>query len=84
MEKKISISEIITAFKQKKLKEAFGTGTAVSVAPLNSITFRDDRMELPNLENPFSLRLKKELQDIQRGNVVDKHGWTTIIKSIAI
>lgn len=84
VEKKISISEIVTAFKQKKLQEAFGTGTAVSVAPLSSITFRGHKMELPNLEHPFSLRLKKELQDIQKGKKVDRHGWTTIVKSVTV
>ena len=30
--------------KTERLKEAFGTGTAVTVNPINTITFREERM----------------------------------------
>src|SRR5690606_29203423 len=50
-ERKISIDEIIAAYEDGSLLEAFGTGTAASVAPIGSFTYKDRKMDLPPVEN---------------------------------
>jgi branched-chain amino acid aminotransferase len=75
-ERPISIEEIESAHKAGTLKEAFGTGTAASIAPIYALTYHDDKMELPPLETwEVANWLKKELDDIRYGRKADTHGW---------
>ena len=78
-QRRILITEIVEAYNKGTLKEAFGTGTAVTVNPIKSITFREDKMELENQEDSFALKLKTELQGIQKGSIVDTYNWTSIV-----
>ena len=78
-ERKILVSEVIDSYKSGFLKESFGTGTAVTIQPIDSITFQDQRMVLPEKENSYSSILKKQLQGIQTGKIEDKYNWNTII-----
>ncbi|MBT5090309.1 MAG: branched-chain amino acid aminotransferase, partial [Flavobacteriales bacterium] len=66
-ERRILITEVIEAFNNGMLKEVFGTGTAVTVNPINSITFRENRMIIKAQNDSFALKLKKQLQGIQKG-----------------
>ncbi len=76
-ERPLSIDEIESAYKAGQLKEAFGTGTAASIAPIYKLTYHDDAMELPQLETwEVSNWLKQELADIRYGRKEDTHGWT--------
>ena len=74
-EKKISVQEILEAYNNNQLQEAFGTGTAVTISPINSITYKDTIIQLPKQKNPISLELKKIFQDIQRGRIEDRYSW---------
>ena len=76
-QRRILITEIVEAYNKGTLKEAFGTGTAVTVNPIKSITFRKDKMELTTQEDSFALKLKTELQGIQKGSIVDIRNWTS-------
>ena len=78
-QRRILITEIVETYNKGTLKEAFGTGTAVTVNPIKSITFREDKMELENQEDSFALKLKTELQGIQKGSIVDTYNWTSIV-----
>jgi branched-chain amino acid aminotransferase len=79
-ERMISIDEIEQAHKDGKLKEAFGTGTAASIAPIYALTYHDDKMVLPPVETwEVSNWLKKELADIRYGRKPDTHGWTLAV-----
>ena len=75
-ERDISVSEIVEASNNNLLLEAFGTGTAVSVVAVQSITLNNDKMFIPQQLNPYSMLLKKRLQDIQYGRVDDNFNWT--------
>tara|TARA_B100000287_G_scaffold422561_1_gene464676 strand:+ start:536 stop:1591 length:1056 start_codon:yes stop_codon:yes gene_type:complete len=82
-ERKILVSEITEAYEKGYLEEAFGTGTAVTVAPISSITFNGKKMILPiDQENIYSLKLKKQLQAIQTGKIDDKYNWTSKVIDI--
>ncbi|GAA4461384.1 branched-chain amino acid aminotransferase [Nemorincola caseinilytica] len=75
-ERPLSIDEIEAAYKAGQLKEAFGTGTAASIAPIYALTYRDDKMELPPLTEWENANwLKKELADIRYGRKTDTHNW---------
>ena len=76
-ERRVLITEVIDAFNSGILNEVFGTGTAVAVNPINSITFRDDRMVIKEQVDSFALKLKQQLQAIQKGSIVDTYNWTS-------
>lgn len=76
-ERPLSIDEIEAAHKAGQLKEAFGTGTAASIAPIYALTYHDDKMMLPPIaEWEIATWLKKELADIRYGRKQDAHNWT--------
>lgn len=75
-ERKVSIEEVITAIKENRLEEAFGAGTAATIAPIAVINYQGVDYELPNIETrEFSNRVYKELNDIKKGKTEDKFGW---------
>ena len=75
-ERLLAIDDIEEAYKAGTLKEAFGTGTAASIAPIYALTFHDDKMMLPPVENwEIANFLKKELADIRYGRKEDTHDW---------
>ena len=78
-ERKIAISEIMEAHKNGSLQEAFGVGTAVTVNPINSITFREEKIEIEAIGNSYAHQLKAELQNIQQGVCIDTHNWIVTV-----
>jgi branched-chain amino acid aminotransferase len=75
-ERDLSIDEIEEAHKNGMLREAFGTGTAASIAPIYALTYKNYKMELPPLETWENANwLKKELAEIRYGIKPDTHGW---------
>ena len=75
-ERPLSIDEIEAAYNAGQLKEAFGTGTAASIAPIYALTFHEDKMILPPVEQWETANwLKKELADIRYGRKTDIHDW---------
>ncbi|NDC41191.1 MAG: branched-chain amino acid aminotransferase [Chitinophagia bacterium] len=76
-ERPLSIDEIVAAHKAGELKEAFGTGTAASIAPISTLTYHEDTLELPALDTWETANwLKQELGDIRYGRIADTRGWT--------
>ena len=76
-ERKISVKEIVEAHKNNTLKEAFGVGTAVTLNPIDKITFRDLDIHIEKqTPNSYGQLLKKELLSIQYGKTEDIFGWT--------
>ena len=79
-ERPLSIDEIEEAFHAGKLKEAFGTGTAASIAPIRELTFHEDKMELPDIEHwEITNWLKQELAVIRYGRKKDTHNWVVTV-----
>lgn len=75
-ERKLSIDEIAEAYRKGELKEAFGTGTAASIAPISELTYHDEHMKLPPMEEwTLAPWVKQELAEIRYGRKEDKHGW---------
>lgn len=64
-EKKISVDDLVSAFKEKRLIEMFMCGTAVVVGPIGSVTYKKTKIVPLKPEGELSLELYKKLQDIQ-------------------
>jgi branched-chain amino acid aminotransferase len=75
-ERQVSVAEVIEAIEKGTLKDAFGTGTAATLAPISSITFNGETMLLPSLETrTLSIKIGKIIQDLKRGKISDTRGW---------
>ncbi len=75
-ERPLSIDELVDAHKAGQLKEAFGTGTAASIAPIADFTYKGEKMELPAHDTwQISPWILQELNDIRYGRKEDIHGW---------
>lgn len=75
-ERKIAVSEIIEAFEKGTIKEAFGAGTAATIAPIKSISFEGVNYELPEQKaDSFSSKVLSYIDSYKRGEVVDKFNW---------
>ena len=75
-ERKVSVEEIITAAKNGTLEDAFGAGTAATIAQIAIIGYRDERLELPPLEvRTISNKIKVYMDDMKTGRINDDFGW---------
>ena len=77
-ERKISIEEIYDAEHKKTLKEVFGTGTAVTIGKIKSITSKLGKIEIH--QHKITDKLKTSLLDIQYGESKDIFNWRLKIK----
>lgn len=75
-ERRVSIDEIAEAHKAGKLQEAFGTGTAATIAQIATIHLNGEDMDLPAIaERKISNSIAKALDAIKTGKAPDHHNW---------
>ena len=74
-ERVITVNEILESSKTGELKEIFGTGTAVVVLPIKVFGYQNNDYKLPDLDNSWSLMLKKKLMDIQYDKSDEYENW---------
>ena len=75
-ERKVSVTEVMDALKKGELKEAFGVGTAATIAPIAVIQYEGTDYALPPIESrPFAPSILKDLNSIRTGEVPDRFGW---------
>ncbi len=75
-ERPLHIDEIVAAARAGELFEAFGTGTAASIAPIKDLTYMGEKMELPPVENwKIAHWLRNYLNDIRYCRTEDKYAW---------
>lgn len=75
-ERKIEVSELIEKLKNGKVKDAFGAGTAATIAHIAAIGHEGTDYELPPVEErEFSNKVLKYLNDYRKGRVEDKFNW---------
>ena len=78
-ERRISIDEIIEANKNGTLQEAFGTGTAVGVAMIEEIRYKDKTIHFKD-HNPSAHLLLDIVNGVRSGAMEDELGWIMHIK----
>ena len=75
-ERKISIDEVMKAWRSGKLTEIFGSGTAAVISPVGELKYGDDIVSVGNGGvGPVAQRLFDAIQGIQYGNTEDPMGW---------
>lgn len=75
-ERKITVNEVIGALKEGRLKEAFGTGTAATIASIAAIGHEGKDYPLPEInEKSFSAKVLYELEGIKTGRLKDPFNW---------
>ncbi len=75
-ERRVSVDEIVQGLKKGEIKEAFGTGTAATIATIEVIGDGDIDYTLPPVgPDSFSSRVFAELDQIKTGKKEDKYGW---------
>ncbi|RZJ34335.1 MAG: branched-chain amino acid aminotransferase [Flavobacterium sp.] len=79
-ERPISMKEVVAAFENGTLEEAFGVGTAVSIAPVEEIGYKDIKIKLP-ANAPVGKDVKSTLDAIKMQKIEDKFGWTVPVES---
>ena len=76
----VKVTEIVEAAKKGELLEMFGAGTAAVISPILGFAHKDEKFELPKVENSYASFIKKSITDIQRNLAEDKFGWRYKIK----
>ena len=75
-ERKVSVKEIVDALEKGSLEEAFGVGTAATIAHIDAIGFEGEDYKLPPVgPTGFSNRVHDELDGIKHGMRPDPFGW---------
>src|SRR5690606_12948418 len=77
-ERKVTVKEIREACENGTLVDAFGAGTAATIAQIHTIGFNDGvDFVLPEIsERGFSNKVYRYINDIKRGSEKDLFGWT--------
>ncbi|MBD2768212.1 branched-chain amino acid aminotransferase [Hymenobacter sp. BT664] len=75
-ERKVSSREVIAALVAGKLEEAFGVGTAATIAPIATIGYQGQDYDLPVVgPTAFTKRVTAALNAIRTGAAPDLHNW---------
>ena len=79
-ERMITVAEIIEAAENGSLKDAFGAGTAATIAPIAMIGYEGNKYMLPPVEERLlSNKIKKYLGDLKTGRIADEFGWNLLV-----
>ena len=75
-ERPVTVAEIIQSIEQGRLQEAFGVGTAATVAPIKTIGYNGIDYELTDVKSrKYSLGFLDTLDKMKSGVIEDKFGW---------
>lgn len=75
-ERKITVEEVVNALREGKVTDAFGAGTAATIAQIAKIGYRDELFDLPSIESrTTSNKIKKYLNELKSGKIEDDFNW---------
>jgi branched-chain amino acid aminotransferase len=75
-ERKISVKELVQGLENGTVTEAFGAGTAATIAHIEVIAYEGKRYQLPPVASrKFSNKVYEELEAIKHGRAQDPFGW---------
>ena len=78
--RKVSVAEIIEGAKNGKLTDAFGAGTAATIASVGSISVDGEEYFLSDPKTrEFSQKVLATLDAIKYGNAPDTYGWNYLV-----
>jgi branched-chain amino acid aminotransferase len=80
-ERRISVEEIITGIKEGRITDAFGVGTAATIAHIAEIGYEGELYTLPDPEKRvFSNKVLDVLNELRYGRSVDEQGWNFMVR----
>ena len=68
-------------YKSGTITEAFGAGTAATVATINSINYKGEKLPFISSDDNYADKLRRALQDLQYGRSEDPFGWRHEVKT---
>jgi len=75
-ERCVTVEEVVTALREGRVTDAFGAGTAATIAQVAKIGFREELFELPDVTSrTLSNKIKTYLTDLKSGKVEDELNW---------
>ena len=77
VERKYTMDEVKGAWEEGRLLEAFGSGTAFFIAPVEEIHYRGIDVLLP-AERRIAMAIKEKMKDIMYGGV--EHPWGVVVE----
>lgn len=79
-ERRVSVTELLNGIKEGRITDAFGAGTAATIAHIAEIVHEGETYTLPDpAKREFSNKLLKTLNDIRYGNAPDEFGWNHFV-----
>ncbi|QKG58720.1 branched-chain amino acid aminotransferase [Hymenobacter sp. BRD128] len=79
-ERRVSSREIMEALTAGRLTEAFGVGTAATIAPIATIGYEGHDHDLPALTDAaFARKVGAALDAIRTGRAADPHSWMVAV-----
>jgi branched-chain amino acid aminotransferase len=79
-ERKIEVAEIVDLLEKGELHEAFGAGTAATIAPISVINFRGKDYHLPSTDQwDFANKAAADLNSMKTGRSEDRFSWNVVI-----
>ena len=80
-ERKLSIDELLEAYRAGRLKEMFASGTAAIVAPIGELLYQDQLMTINDGKiGPIAQKMYDTIYGIQTGRVDDFMNWTVAVE----
>ena len=80
----MSVSELQAGILDGTVTEAFGVGTAATIAPMAAISFDGQDLALPEVSGwRIAPRVSVELDAIRRGRIEDRIGWNIPVRPCA-
>lgn len=74
-EGRFNIDELVEALRENRVEELFGCGTAAIVTAVEALKYEDKVYKVPFSEKSVTVRILKELQDIQEGRKAHEWSW---------
>ncbi len=80
-ETNVAVDFVVNAMKRGELQEAFGVGTAATIAHIDTIGYNGVDYKIPAIETrTFSNRVSAYLQDLRMGREEDQYHWMHVVK----
>jgi branched-chain amino acid aminotransferase len=79
-ERRVSSREVVAAIQEGRLTEAFGVGTAATIAAIATIGHEGHDYDLATLtDESFARRVGAALEAIRTGQAPDPHSWMVAV-----
>ncbi len=79
-ERRIAVKEVLEAVENGSCTDAFGAGTAATIAQVAEIVHEGKTYHLPSpAQSEFAAKMRKALDDIKYGRAEDLRGWNFMV-----